>query len=435
MWICKGKGMKTFLDFITLKDPNVLYVVLGMFMINSSSALIGTFAFLRKRALIGDAIAHALLPGLCLGFLVAGEKNILYLIGGAFLTGWLATYAIDFIVNRSKVKQDAAIGIVLTSFFSLGIVLLTFIQKQPSAEHSGLDSFLFGQAAAINQSELYAFAIILIIIVLSIVLFYRSFVITAFNPDFAKSIGLPVKFIEFVLTALTVLAIAAGIQALGVILMSALIIFPAAAARLWSHKLHLLLLLAVVFSVLSGLGGAYISYAQVAMPTGPWVVVFLACFMAFSIVFSPHKGLFRRYKRARENRLKIQRENVLKAFYEWHEKNKGVQALNGSLRIVDFMGIRSFDTHDLMKGLNRLIHSDHVIQNGEEYYLSALGIKESRRIAKLHRLWEQYLLKRTSIDEFHVHAGAEAIEHIITPEIALELEKELGIEGVPEEDY
>ena len=427
--------MNTFADFITFQDPNVLYVVLGMLLINSSSALIGTFAFLRKRALIGDAVAHALLPGLCLGFILAGEKNIVYLMIGAFASGWLATYAIDLIVNRSKVKQDAAIGIVLSSFFGLGIVLLTYIQKNASVQHAGLDHFLFGQAAAINKSEIFAFTVILALIVLALFLFYKVFVVVAFNKDFAKSVGLPVRFIEFLITSLTVLAIASGIQALGVILMSALIITPGAAARLWTHKLRLILVLAVCFSIFSGVGGAYVSYSNSGMPTGPWVVVILSVFMFGSILIAPQKGMISRYIRSRKNRDKILHENILKAIYQWHEKQKLHENLSLKLHTADFISVRKFDTNDLISGLKKLIRKDFILKDGETYYLTQSGMKESRRIVRLHRLWEQYLLKRTTIDTDHVHAGAEAIEHIISPELEKELEKELGIKGIPEEDY
>ncbi|MEX1001100.1 MAG: iron chelate uptake ABC transporter family permease subunit [Crocinitomicaceae bacterium] len=426
--------MQTFIDFITFKDPNVIYVVVGMFFINSSSALMGTFALLRKRSLIGDAVAHSLLPGLCLGFMVSGEKNISYLMMGAFFTGWLSTFAVDIIVNRSKIKQDAAIGIVLSTFFAVGVVLLTHIQNDPGGQHAGLNNFLFGQAAAINRSEVAVLGIVLLMISGAIIVFYRSFLVVSFNPDFAKSIGLPVRWIEFLMTSLTVLAIASGIQALGVILMAALIITPAAAARFWTHHLVKMLLLAVMFSVLSGTIGAYISYAKAGMPTGPWVVVILSFLMGISILMAPKKGILARLQQARRNRQKILHENILKAIFQFHE-TKGHKKLAQQLSVNEVLSIRNFDTSDLQRGLRRLKQKDYVIEDQGAYQLTEKGKTESKRIVRLHRLWEQYLLKRTSIESDHVHSGAEAIEHIITPDLEKELEKELGIKGIPEEDY
>jgi len=427
--------VQTFIDFITFKDPNVFYVVIGMFCINASSALIGTFAFLRKRALIGDAVAHSLLPGICLGFILAGEKNMLYLFVGAFFTGWLATYLVDFIVNNSKVKQDAAIGIVLSSFFAFGIVLLTYIQNGSYTDQGGLNHFLFGQAAAIGKSELKIFGIILLVIIAGITLFYRAFITVSFNPDFARSVGLPVRFIEFLLTALTVLAIAAGIQALGVVLMSALIVTPAAAARFWTHKLSLMLLIAVVFSVVSGLAGAFISYTESGTPTGPWVVMILSVITLVSFVGSTKRGILARYLKARRNKAKILHENILKAIYQFHERQGKEEELKDMLTVTALMTVRLFDSGELQSGLNKLISSGLILQKGNTYQLTSIGMKESKRIVRLHRLWEQYLLKRTSIDAFHVHSGAEAIEHILSPEIEQELERELGISGIPKEDF
>ncbi len=427
--------MQTFIDFISFKDPNVLYVVLGMFFINGSSAMIGTFAFLRKRALIGDAIAHALLPGICLGFMFSGDKNILYLFLGAFATGWISTYLVDYIVNQSKIKQDAAIGIVLSVFFALGIVLLTYIQNAGYSNHGGLNLFLFGQAAAIGKSELWIFAVIFITILLLIILFYKGFTTVAFNADFAKAIGLPVKTIEFLLTSLTVLSIASGIQALGVVLMSALIVTPAAAARFWTNKLPKMLGIAVLFSVFSGFIGAFVSYSESGTPTGPWVVMILSLITLLSFIFSTKRGILARYLQARNNKLKIRHENILKAIYQYHERIGRQVRLDQKLSATDILGIRIFDTSELQKGLRRLIRNDYIRKTEDRYQLTEIGAKESKRIVRLHRLWEQYLLKRTTIDTYHVHSGAEAIEHILSPEIEAELKRELGIEGIPEEDF
>lgn len=428
--------MATFFDFIALRAPNVSYVVVGMVLIHASSALMGTFALLRKRVLIGDAVAHALLPGLCLGFLWAGEKDIVALSIGSFLTGWGATFAIDGIVALTKLKQDAAIGVVLSVFFAVGMVLLTYIQKNAIGAATGLDHFLWGQSAAIQAADLPVYGGILLLVVGVLVVFYRSFVTVAFHREFAASVGLPVRGIEALMRALTVLTIAAGIQALGVILMAALIITPAAAARFWSDRLPVILLLAVPLSVLSGIGGAYVSYAKAGMPTGPWTVVFLSGLMGCSAVFAPQKGALARHLRARRNRLKISQENILKAMYHYHELKGSAEGLNAPLTAAALMGVRRFDTHRLVYGLHRLWAAGLLSkEKAGAYRLTEEGKRESRRIVRLHRLWEHYLLKRTSIAADHVHPGAEAIEHLISPELERELEAELGIRGIPKKEY
>ena len=427
--------MDTFLDFVLLRDPNVWFVVIGGLFIHTSTAVVGTFAFLRKRSLLGDGIAHSLLPGVCLGFMASGEKNLIFLLGGAFLTGWTSTILVDYIVNKSKIKQDTAIAIVLSTFFGLGIVLLTIIQRGNFGNHSGLDHFLFGQAAAISRTDVYVFGVLAAIILIPIFLFFKSFSILSFNPDYAKSVGMPVRFMEMLMTSLTVLAIAAGIQALGVVLVSALVFTPAAAARFWTNKLPKMIILAALMAVISGIFGAYISYQYAGMPTGPWIVIGLFVATFFSFLFAPERGFLKRFKNRRGTSIKIRDENVLKAIFQYNEKNGGHDKLNLKLSASDFLTIREFQTNTLMKGLKSLIGQGYVNHLDDKYYLTESGKKESKRIVRLHRLWEQYLLKRTSIDTDHVHSGAEAIEHILTPEIEAELTKELGIDGVPKEDY
>lgn len=427
--------MAAFWDFILLRDPNVWFVVIGGIFIHASTATVGTFAYLRKRSLLGDGIAHALLPGVCLGFMISGEKNIFYLLGGAFVTGWLSTFLVDFIVNRSKLKQDVAIAIVLSSFFGLGIVLLTYIQKGGFGNHSGLDHFLFGQAAAISRADVIAYSIICAIIIAVVLFCFKSFKILSFNPEYAQSIGMPVKWMEMLMTSLTVLAIAAGIQALGVVLVSALIITPAAAARFWTNNLVKMTFFSVVIAIVSGYLGAFISYQYKGMPTGPWIVVFLSIITLFSFILAPNRGLIKRFLEQRQIRNKIRNENILKAIYQIHETDQLQGDLSLKLNASQLLQIRQFQTDHLMRGLKALIRQGYINQINDTYYLTSEGKKESLRIVRLHRLWEQYLLKRTTIDSDHVHSGAEAMEHILTPEIEAELMRDLGIHEIPEEDY
>src|SRR5690606_26925984 len=189
-------------DFLSLSDPNVRYVTLGSILLTASSAIVGTFTFLNKRALVGDAIAHAVLPGICLGFILAGTKNPLFLIGGAFLTGWISLVVVDFIVARTRLKEDTAIGLVLSVFFGFGIVLLTVIQKSGNAAQSGLDHFLFGKAAALVGEDLYTFAIVAVVLLITVFLLFKEFTLMAFDKDFARAIGLPVRRLELIQTSL-----------------------------------------------------------------------------------------------------------------------------------------------------------------------------------------------------------------------------------------
>lgn len=426
--------MEELLDFLLLRDANARWVVLGVMLLNASSAVVGCFTFLRKRALVGDAVAHSILPGVALAFLLFETKNILVLLVGAFITGWLSLWAIDFITRNSKIKADSAIGLVLSVFFGIGIMLLTVIQQSGSGAQAGLDKFLFGQAASLLPSDLIAFGSVAIVLLGAVLLFYKEFTLLSFDPAHAKTIGLPVRMLEMLLSTLTVLAIAVGIQAVGVVLMAALLLTPAAAARYWTDSLKVMILLAAIFGAVAGYFGSFISYFSffsgggVSMPTGPWVVMVVSLIAVFSIMLAPNRGLLSRQVSKWRMRQKMREENILKTFFHLGERDGRFQ----HPRSVDQLEeVRSFNTDRLQRGIARLQRKGYLHQEESRYRLTNLGLLIGQRVTKLHRLWELYLTQYLRIAPDHVHEDAEAIEHIITPEIETRLEELLDY---PEHD-
>lgn len=409
-------------DFLSLSDPNVRYVVLGSILLTSSSAIIGCFTFLRKRALVGDAIAHAVLPGVCLSFILAGNKDPFILLLGAFLTGALSVYLIDFIVSHSKIKQDTAIGLLLSVFFGIGILLLTFIQQSGNASQSGLDSFLFGKAASLVAEDVMVFGTAAIMVVATIFVFFKEFTLISFDENYARTIGLPVKVMEFVLTSLTVLAVVIGIQAVGVVLMAAMLITPAAAARFWTYNLTTMIILAAFIGGISGISGAYVSYLSPAMPTGPWIVIILSLIAFASFLFAPGKGIIAQLNLQRKHRNKILEENILKNLFHLGEKEKNFYAEKS---VSEMIRKRPMDKVQLMKGLKRLQTEGYIEVKNNLWYLTPEGKKKGQRITRLHRLWEMYLTEYLRIAPDHVHEDAETMEHIITPELEARLEEQL----------
>lgn len=415
--------MNNTFQFLSFSDPNVLFVVLGTMILGASAAIVGCFSFLRKRALVGDAIAHSILPGVCLAFMVSGSKNPLYLIIGAFITGWLSLLLIDAITRTTKLKSDTAIGIILSVFFGVGILLLTSIQHSGNASQAGLDKFLFGKAASLKKDDVYIFGTIALILIAVVILFYKEFKLISFNPDYAKVIGLPVRFLEFMLATITVLAVAVGIQAVGVVLMAALLITPASGARFWTDKLSVMILIATAFGAVSGFLGSYISYIAPAMPTGPWIVMCLSMLTIGSIWFAPRTGMLAKFRVQKENQRKILIENVLKLFYHLGEKD-GTFKKQRSTSVL--LASRDLRIKELNRGLHLLKKEHWLRKKGDDWLITQSGLNEAKRIIKLHRLWEMYLNQRLKLEPDHVHNDAEAIEHIITPELEKQLEKELN---------
>jgi manganese/zinc/iron transport system permease protein len=411
-------------DFFTFSDPNVRMVTLGTVLLGVSAAIVGTFTFLRKRALVGDAIAHAILPGVCLAFIVTGDKHPLYLLVGAVATGWLSLLSMDYLSSRTKLSTDTAIGAVLSVFFGAGILLLTTIQHSGSANQAGLDKFLFGKAASMGRQDILVFGIVAVLLLILVLSFFRAFKVVSFDPAYARSIGLPVRQLEFLLSTITVLAVATGIQAVGVVLMAALLITPAAAARFWTDRIQVMLLLAAAFGLLSGLFGSWISYSAPAMPTGPWIVVLLSLIAIVSVVMAPKRGIWARIRLQKSNARKMLLENILKTFYSLGESR---QQFDMEVNVTELVTKRPFDSKSLRRGLHQLQRKGCLIKkSGNTYQLTTAGIAESRRVVRLHRLWELYLTERMNYAADHVHNTAEAIEHVITPELEAALLRELG---------
>jgi len=411
--------------FYFLEDAVAQKVVFGVAVIGFISGVVGVFSFLRKKTLVADAISHAVLPGVCVGFLFAGTKDPVILMTAAVVVGWLSVWMIDLVVRTTKLKEDAAIAIVSTFFFAIGSVLLSYISKSENAEQTGLKNFLFGNAATMTDLDVNVFVVVSLVILLVVVLFFKQFKLFCFDEAFSKVIGLPVKSIEFLLSTLTVLTVAIGIQAVGVVLMSALLIAPASAARYWTNKLSLMLVIAGFFGLFSGVFGVVVSTFKEAMPTGPWIVTILFLFTILTLLFAPKKGWFSIKKLNDFNKFKIMEENLLKVFYQYLEEGKE------ELEVMDILEKRPVDTSDLETVLSRLQKKGLLHKKDQSYQLTINGNVEAMRIVRSHRLWELYLTQRMKFKDDHIHGSAETIEHLITPEIELELLKELDF---PKED-
>lgn len=280
------------MDF--LSDYTLRNVMLGTLLLGMGSGLVGVFVLLRRQSLIGDAVSHAALPGIVIAFLLTGTKDLSVLLSGAALSGLIGTLCITAIIRTTKIDTDGAQGIVLGVFLGLGFLLLTHVQKSPDAAKAGLDKFVFGQAATIMQRDVILIAAVELIISATVFLFWKELKLSTFDPEIASVMGFSPKRIELIITALTVPAIVIGIQAVGVILMSALLVAPAAAARQWTDKLSLMGMTASLFGGLAGAGGSLISSQVPKLATGPVIVLLLTGAALFSIVFSPRRGILQR---------------------------------------------------------------------------------------------------------------------------------------------
>lgn len=272
-------------------DYTLRNVALGSALLGIVSGVLGCFAVLRRQGLLGDALSHAALPGICLAYLLTGSKAPLVLLAGAAVVGWIATLLLLKIVRDTRLSEDSALGIVLSVFFSFGIMLLTFILKRNDANQAGLDKYLFGQAAVLVADQVLTMAILGGMALLIVAVLYKEFKLLAFDAEFANSLGFQPGRLSVLLTSLIVVAVVIGLQTVGVVLMAAMLIGPAVAARQWTNRLSIMLILAGLFGALSGVSGAMISVTESQLPTGPMIILSLTAIVIGSLFFAPARGL------------------------------------------------------------------------------------------------------------------------------------------------
>ena len=361
-----------------LGDYTLRLVALGSGILGAASGALGSFALLRRQSLLGDAVSHAALPGIAIAFMLTGSKAPFVMMLGAALAGWAGTLAVLLVIRRSRVPFDSALGIVLAVFFGLGLVLLTLIQKRPDAAQAGLDSFLFGQAASLLRRDVITMAVLAAVALLILLLAWKEFKLLSFDPEFAASLGLPVKRLDVALTMLLVVAIVIGLQTVGVVLMSAMIIAPAAAARQWSRRLAPMVALAAGIGVVSGVAGSLASSLVPRLPTGPTIVLILSVIVVASILAAPRRGVLWRFVRVGRLRRPPDLDPVLMHLYALSLQHLDDLEHGHSLAVLRTMSPPGAEVAIALQGL-----ADRGLARSTEEGLWAptdIGRREARRV-------------------------------------------------------
>ena len=408
--------------FFSFQDANINNVLLGTLILGFTSGIAGVLVILSKKTLIVDAVSHSVLPGICIGFLFTGVKNPIYIITGGIISGGFAVYLVDWISRISRIKKDASIAITLSVLFSAGVILLNIIQHSGNSNQSGLTDFLFGKAATIIESDLYVFGAIGAIVILIIILFYQHFKIALFDIGFAKTIGLNEKLIQSLISGLIIISTAIGIQTVGIILMSALIITPASSALFWTNNFKKSIILSGIFACSGSIAGVFISFLSSDMPTGPWIIVMLSSIALFSAFFSK-KGILTKKIKIFKNKRKMLSDNLLKAIYKIYENEK---YSNKGKTLSEISDEHPISIADLQKGIKILKSKKQIANSNGLWQLTKKGVDEAKRIVRAHNLWELYMENFMQIQPDHVHDSAESIEHILTPKLEAELFKKMG---------
>lgn len=285
------------------QDYTFQTVALGSTLLGLISGVLGSFAVLRKQSLLGDGVSHSSLPGVVMAFVLLGSKNTEVFLLGALVSGLLATLLIVGIVRHTRVKFDSALALVMSVFFGLGLILLTYVQKIPNSNQAGLKRFIFGQASTLLKRDIDLMMICGLVLLVLVLLFWKEFKLVTFDSDFAQSIGFSPKKLNLLLSFMTVLAIIIGLQTVGVILMSAMLITPAVAARQWTNRLWVMVTLSALFGAVSSVAGTAVSSLVPKLPTGPAIVVCVSAIVVVSVLFAPGRGILHRIYRRRKNKI------------------------------------------------------------------------------------------------------------------------------------
>lgn len=285
-----------------LQSYTTQMVLLGTALLGLASGIAGTFAVLRKESLIGDGLSHAALPGVVIAFLLTGIKDIEVLIIGAALSSITAAWLITITVENSKIKFDGALATILSAFFGLGMVLLTYLQSLNNAGQAGLSKFIFGQAATILARDVYITSAAALIIIVLTALFWKELKLISFDVEYAKTLQIPVTFTLILYRALLIMTIIIGIQSVGAILISSLLIAPAVGARQWTNKLGTMCILAGFFGMVSAIGGTIWSTTVQKLPTGPAIIVILSVIVLLSLIFAPNRGILWQYRKNKQSK-------------------------------------------------------------------------------------------------------------------------------------
>lgn len=301
--------MDFLIDLLPLPYTDAV-VALGALVLGVTAGVLGTFAVLRRRSLVGDALAHAALPGVCVAFLITGTKDPAALLAGAACAGLVGAVLMVGIERSSRIRSDAAIGVVLSSFFSLGVVLLTAIAHGNDADQAGLERYLFGQAAGLAERDVVVTGVLGLGAVVAVALAFRPLKATLFDPAYAAAVGLPVRLLELAMTAMLVVAVVVGVRMVGAILMVAMLVVPATAARQLTGRLAVLLPVAGAIGAGVGVGGALLS-ARAEAPTGPVIVLLGVAVVLLCLAFAPRRGVLWRARKLAADRRRAVAESLL----------------------------------------------------------------------------------------------------------------------------
>jgi len=439
--VCREPGNLTsspLLRVLFLSDYNTRIVLLGTALLGMSGGIVGVFMLLRKRSLIGDVVGHSALPGIAIAFIVSqmvspgSGKNLPGLMAGAFLAGLTGALCVMLIDRYSRVRSDAALAIVLSLFYGLGTSLLTVIQRMPTASAAGLQTYLNGKTASLLASDVWIFALSSIALTILTLCLFKEFTLLCFDDTFASASGWPVLLLDSLLIGLVAGVTIVGMQSVGLILVVAILIIPAASARFWTDDVRWLTAGAAILGTLSASLGTLISAMAPRLAAGAIIVLSGSGLFVFSLLLGTRRGLIWRWQEQRRLQRRTGRHDLLRAIYELIESTEPVhdvaeqRLLQARFSSAQLLEMRSWSLRRLQRLIQQAIRNEELERNPDgSCHLTPDGAALARRAVRNHRLWEIYLINYADVAPGHADYDADRIEHVLAPEIIRELEERL----------
>ncbi len=399
--------------FEILQQEWAIRALLASSMVGLMCGVLGCFIVLRNMSLVGDALSHAILPGVVFAYMIVGYSALGFFTG-AVLAGLVTAVGITWIQHNVKTKNDAAVGIVFTAMFSIGVMGISWISRNAGV-HLDLKDFLFGNVLGVADTDLYLTGVITIYVLLSIAVFYRYLFVTTFQPIIAETMGISVKMIHYFLMLLLSFAVVASLQTVGVILVVAMLITPAATALLLSNKLRWVIVMAGIIGLFSAILGLIFAIIFETTP-GPAMAVTATLFYLIAVFFAPERGLVFQYFHRRKLNQKVKLEDLLKHAARLQEK--------GELTLSNLENKMEMNNIRLRSFIHRL--RQRGMWEKQQVALTPQGLREGKRLMRAHRLWETYLVDQIGLTAEQIHEEAEKYEHLLSDEMLDEVDQLLG---------
>ncbi|QDT56497.1 Manganese transport system membrane protein MntB [Caulifigura coniformis] len=436
-------GLGLTVGALSFASYNTRVVLLGASLLGLAAGVIGTFLLLRRKALIGDVVGHCALPGIAVAFLViermspGGGKNLPVLLLGATCAGLLGAQSVSLIRMFTRVDNDTALAVILSVFYGAGVALLSVVQRLASGSSAGLKDFLNGQTAAIVSQDVWIFTVSSLVIVLVTGMLFKEFTLLCFDEDYAATRGLPTRPLDIGLTLLATAVCVVGMQTVGLLLVTAILVTPPAAARFWTNDIRMMALLAGAIGAISAASGVIASAAVPKLPAGPMIVLCGGAIFILSLALGRERGVIWRSLVHYQDQRRADRIDLLRSLYETVERDSSIPQSSASViravvPVQKIKPLRTWSARRLRRALRSSIR-EGILASGRDgsIGLTQAAWKEGSQIVRNRRLWDLYLHQYADVSPAGIDRNQSLLDHALDPAVVAQLEEALQAGTTP----